>query len=82
MLLAKAQPVGVGVKGVDEVVEGIAFSAGRGIHGWEGDDDGTDGVVAGTEGDFFPCGCHGGGVSVSWRRSVGGTVELESFGAM
>ena len=64
-MLAKAQPVGVGVKGVDEVVEGIALSASRGIHGWEGDNDSANGVVAGAEGDFFPCGCHGGGVSVS-----------------
>ncbi len=72
LLLAKAQLVGVGVKGVDKVVEGIAFTAGWGIHGWEGEHNGADGIVAGTEGDLFPCGCHGVGVSVSWEQSVGG----------
>ena len=68
MLLAKAQPNGV--EGVDEVVEGTALSAGRGIHWWKGDNDGADGVVAGAKGDFFPGGCHGVGVSVSWEQSV------------
>ncbi len=55
LLLAEAQPVGVSVKGSDKVVKGIAFS---GIHGWEGDNEGANGIVAGTKGDVFPGGCH------------------------